>query len=129
MPYQITESQAQTFSISKLAKSFVYAFSGLWKFIVRERNARLHLMATVIVVLLSFFLAVSASEKIELWLVIGMVWISEMFNSCLEKLIDFMTVEKYPALGLIKDMAAGAVLVASLVAATVGLFIFIPKIL
>jgi diacylglycerol kinase (ATP) len=129
MPYQITESQAQTFSISKLAKSFVYAFAGLRKFIVRERNARLHLLATVIVVLLSFFLAVSASEKIELWLVIGMVWISEMFNSCLEKLIDFLTLEKYPPLGLIKDMAAGAVLVASLVASTVGLFIFIPKIL
>jgi len=55
--------------------------------------------------------------------------VAEMINTAIEKTIDFISVEKHPQIKLIKDIAAGAVLIASLAAVVVGLFIFIPKLL
>ena len=121
--------KTQYITAKKFGQSFAFAFSGIVKFVTHERNGKLHLLATALVIAASFIWSVSAVEIIALSLVTGLVWIAEMFNTCLEKLIDFMTTEKRPELGFIKDMAAGAVLIAALVALLTGLFIFIPKIL
>jgi len=67
-------------------------------------------------------------EFLMLIAVIAMVWIAELFNTCIEKLIDFVSTEKHPQIKLIKDMAAAAVMIASVAALLVGAIIFIPKI-
>ncbi len=116
-------------SLKRQALSFVFAFNGIRKFVFRERNARLHLLAALCVAGASVYFKVSGAEMALLIVLIGLVWIAEMFNTCIEKLVDYISDEHLPALGYIKDLAAGAVLVASVCAFVVGLIIFIPKIL
>ena len=119
----------QKFSLSRLIKSFYYAFAGIKKFMLSERNAMLHLAATFFVLVLSLLLKVSTTEAIALAGAVGLVWVAEMFNTCLEKVMDFISAEERPEIKLIKDVSAGAVLIASGTALVIGLLIFIPKIL
>jgi diacylglycerol kinase (ATP) len=121
------ETRKQSF-LKRQALSFVFAFRGIRKFLIKERNARWHLLATICVACASIYFKVSSAEMALLIVVIGMVWIAEMFNTCVEKLVDNISKEHSPALGYIKDLAAGAVLVASVCALLSGLIIFIPKI-
>jgi len=59
--------------------------------------------------------------------VIGMVWVAELLNTAVERLADHITKDRHPEIEIIKDLAAGAVLVAAIVAIIAGSFIFIPK--
>jgi diacylglycerol kinase (ATP) len=120
--------ESQKFSIRGRIKSFYYAGAGIRMFLRREHNAWIHLVATIVVVIAAWILKVSCSEAIALTLVIGLVWITEMLNTCLERLADLVYQERHPEIKFIKDLAAGAVLVAAIVAVIVGLLIFIPKI-
>ena len=119
----------QKFSIRQRAKSFSYAWTGIVRFINNEHNARIHLAATVLVVLVSLALKVSAIEAAALAGAVGLVWVAEMLNTCLEKSMDLISKEHHPVIKFIKDLAAGAVLIAAVTAVIIGLFIFIPKIL
>jgi diacylglycerol kinase (ATP) len=121
--------QPQKISISRQVKGFRYAFAGIEKFILNERNAIIHLAATIIVAMAALIFRVSLSEAIALTVAVGLVWITEMFNTCIEKAMDFISMEEHPEIRFIKDMAAGAVLIASATALIIGLIIFIPKIL
>lgn len=103
--------------------------AGIRQFIHREHNARIHLVATIGVVIAARVLSVSRMEAVVLAMVIGLVWVAEMINTCLEQTTDLISREKNPGIKYIKDLAAGAVLVAAITAVVVGLFIFIPKII
>ena len=94
-----------------------------------EHNSWLHAAATVVAIAMAFYLKVSFGEAATLSVAIGMVWIMEFFNTCIEKIMDFVSKEVHPSIKLIIDVAAGAVLMAALVAVAVGCFIFLPKIL
>ncbi len=118
----------EKFSIKERIKSFEYALIGIKDFIVREHNARLHLAATVVVIVLAILLKTNFTETILLTIVIGLVWICELINTAIEKMIDFITLEKLPPIKYIKDIAAAAVLVAAIIALITGCLIFIPKI-
>jgi diacylglycerol kinase (ATP) len=118
----------QPFTFRKQRLSFYYAGKGLASFFRFERNARLHLMAAILVIAASIYFRISAIEAMLVTISIGFVWMAEMFNTCIEKLIDFVSLEKLPLLGSIKDISAGAVLISSIVALIIGLIIFIPKI-
>jgi diacylglycerol kinase len=121
--------EQQKFSWQKRANSFQYAFSG-FRFLFRsEHNSWLHAAATVLAIVMALYLRISFAEAAILSIVIGLVWITEFFNTCVEKLMDFVSKEYHPAIKLVKDVAAGAVLVAAIVAVAVGCFIFLPKIL
>jgi diacylglycerol kinase (ATP) len=121
--------ETKKFSIQKRIKSFKYAFAGIGKFLLSEHNARVHFAATITVLIASLVLHVSAAEAIELAVAVGLVWMAEMFNSCIEKMMDIISLQQHPGIRFIKDVAAGAVLIASLVALIIGLIIFIPKII
>ncbi len=121
--------QIEKFSMRAQVKSFTYAFNGIKEFIINEHNARIHLTATIAVIIASLIFRISAHEAMMVAIAIGMVWISEMFNTCIEKIMDFITIVKHPEIKLIKDIAAGAVLVSSFAALIIGLIIFIPKII
>jgi diacylglycerol kinase (ATP) len=121
--------QPEKFSLRRRIKSFAYAISGLRQFITREHNARIHLVATIAVIITAFLLHVSYLEAAALAIVTGLVWVAEILNTCLERLADFITFEQHPGIKYIKDLAAGAVLVAAIIAVVTGLLIFIPKII
>jgi len=108
-------------------KSFGYAWAGIIYFFRTEHNARVHLVATIFVTLLSFLFKLSRAEFMIILFSIGFVWVTEMINTAIEKTIDFVSTERHPKIRIIKDISAGAVFVAAITAALAGLIIFIPK--
>ena len=118
----------KTFSLTTRLKSFGYAWSGIIRFFKTEANARLHLVATAGVILASLQWPPSRLEVLVIVLCIALVWITEMINTAIEKIMDSISLDRHPRIKLIKDVAAGAVLVASVSAAIIGGLIFLPKI-
>ena len=116
------------FSIKARLKSFVYAWAGIIRFFRTEHNAQIHLAVTIVVVFLSFFLKINKTETVAVVFAIAFVWVTEMINTSIEKAMDFITQERHPQIKNIKDMAAGAVLIAAIVAVVIGGIVFIPKI-
>jgi diacylglycerol kinase len=114
---------------SKFFRSFSYALRGIGTVFKEEFNARVHLLAALVVVVLGFVLKVSSWEWIILILVMGGVFTMELINTSIEKLADLYSTELNPKIKKIKDLSAGAVLVASITALFMGFIIFLPKIL
>ena len=121
--------QSEKFSIRSRIKSFSHAIAGVRQFVWREHNARIHLAATIAVIIAGWAVKVSTTEAAILAAVIGIVWVAEILNTCVEKLADHITKEQHPEIKIIKDLAAGAVLVAAAIAVIAGLFIFIPRLI
>ena len=117
------------FSIKRRLKSFRYAFSGLRVLVREEHNARIHLFATVCVIVLGVLLRISCTEWVAVSFAIGLVLGMEAVNSAVENICDFACPERDARIKKIKDLAAAAVLLSAIAALAVGLFIFIPKIM
>ncbi|MCW3785228.1 diacylglycerol kinase family protein [Plebeiibacterium sediminum] len=117
------------FSLKQRLKSFKYAFNGIKSLIQNEHNARIHFIALFCVVVLGFVFQISIIEWLAIVIVSGIVILSELFNTAMERLADFIEPKHNIKIGLIKDYCAGAVLIAAIVAVVVGCIIFIPKIL
>lgn len=109
-------------------KGFVYAYSGLVVFFRHEKNGRILLVVAVLVVLLGLSLSVSAWEWMVLLACIGSVLSFEMINSAIEKLCNLVHPKYHPAVKVIKDISAGAVLWLSVFSAIIGVIVFLPKI-
>lgn len=116
-----------SFSIRARAKSFQFAWQGIIAFVRREHNSWLHCIATVLVIILAGITGLTKTELLALVFAIAFVWIAEIFNTCIEHIMDFISTEKRPEIGFIKDLSAGAVLVAAATALITGAIIFIPK--
>lgn len=112
----------------KAIGSFRYAWYGLVGLVRSENNARIHLLATVLVIAAGFILQITTTEWCIVAILIGLVWAGEAFNTAIEKLADVVSPEKHPGIKLVKDVAAGGVLILSLLAVVVGLLIFLPRI-
>jgi diacylglycerol kinase (ATP) len=121
--------QSEKFSISSRLISFTHAARGIRQFVWREHNARIHLVATIGVITAAILLKIKGAEAAILAIVTGFVWVAEMINTVIERLADHITKQQHPEIKIIKDLAAGAVLVAAIIAVIAGLFIFIPKII
>jgi diacylglycerol kinase (ATP) len=117
------------FSWKARLKSFVYAWEGIISFFRGEHNAQIHLAIAFFILVLSLTLGVNKWEGIAVVFSIAFVWVAEMFNSAIEKTMNFISIDKHPQIKSIKDMSAGAVLIAAIAAVVVGCFIFIPKLL
>lgn len=117
------------FSLHKRLKSFLYAFRGIGELIKSEPNARIHLFATVCVVLAGLYFKLSLTEWMVVVIVIGGVFSAEAVNSAIETLGDLASPDYHPLVKRAKDLAAGSVLLMAIAAALVGLIIFVPKIL
>src|SRR6185503_16949017 len=102
------------FSIRARIKSFGFALLGIRDFFKSEPNAWIHLVATVVAVDISFILEIELLEWVAI--IIGIVWMAEMFNTAIEKSMDLVSPGQDPRVKFIKDIAAGAVLVAALMA-------------
>jgi len=115
-------------SFRRLLKSFGYALRGIRMLISEEQNARVHLFIFCCVVIAGLALHLSPTEWIVVVIVSGNVFAAEAVNSSIEELSDAVSPERNPKIKLVKDLAAGAVLLTAIAAAITGLIIFVPKI-
>ena len=122
-------SVSSKFSMKNRFKSLVFAFNGVKHVVSSQHNAWIHLVATVVVIFLAATIRVTNSEVIALVFAVGLVWITELFNTVVEKIMDFISLEKNPDIRIIKDISAAAVLVTAVTALIVGCIVFIPKII
>lgn len=106
---------------------FAHAWYGVKKAINSERNLRLHVLASICVIAGGIIFRLSIIEWTVIILAIGLVLVAEFLNTAIEKMIDYVKPDIHPRAKEIKDIAAGAVLIASVIAAAVGVLIFIPE--
>ena len=117
------------FTLRKRLRSFRFAFNGIRLLIVKEHNAWIHCFAAVCVLIAGFVLGLSRMEWVAVCFAIGIVLSAEAVNSSIEALADVVSPEYNEAIKKTKDLAAGAVLILAIVAAVVGLLIFVPKLM
>ncbi|WPU98627.1 diacylglycerol kinase family protein [Mucilaginibacter sp. cycad4] len=115
--------------MKRLVRSFGFAFKGLGYAVKTQPNFRFHLVAGTIAVALGFFLKLSTAEWLWLMACITVVLVTELLNTSLETLTDLVSPTYNEKAGHVKDIAAGAVVVAALFALITGIVIFLPKII
>ena len=107
-------------------RSFKYAFRGLGVMLVSQKNAWIHMTATVVVCIVSALLGIKASEWCWIVLAITGVWTAEGLNTALEFLTDIASPEFHPLAEKAKDVAAGAVLITAIGAVVIGAIVLGP---
>lgn len=112
----------------RFIKSFGYALKGINYFFRYGHNAKIHLVAAIIAITAGIYFQISLMKWCIVIFCIGSVIAAEMLNTSIEKTVDFISPEHHPQAGLIKDLAAGAVLVTSIAALVAGILIFGPEI-
>lgn len=110
-----------------LLESFNCAFEGIIHAFRTQRNMRLHFLAASLVLILSLWIPLQKIEVMVLFFTIALVLLAEMFNTAIEAAIDLITQEYHPLAKVAKNVAAGAVLIASINALVVGYLIFYPR--
>lgn len=109
--------------------SFKHAFNGISIAIKRERNVKIELAITFIVITACILLEISFNQILIVILCCTFVISIEFLNSALERVVDLVTCDYHDLAKQAKDLAAGAVLIASIGSAIIGFFIFFPKIM
>jgi diacylglycerol kinase len=109
---------------SGFMRSTRHALKGLGHVLRHERNARIHLAAAVLAFLLGLLLELSLGRLAAVFFAVIMVFLAEIFNTAIERTLDLIDINENPRIKIIKDMTAGAVLVASAAAALIGVAVF-----
>lgn len=116
------------FTLKKRLRSFRYAFSGIYQLVRYEHNAWIHLFCMFCSIVAGILLDISTMEWIVVIAAIAAVLAAEAINSAIEQLADVVSPEYHAGIKRTKDLAAAAVLIIAIAAATVGGIIFLPKI-
>jgi diacylglycerol kinase (ATP) len=120
-------SKKESFAINRL-KSVGYAFKGLMILVKTEKSIQLQLIFAGVVTIAGFYYNISTTEWMIQLTMIAVVMSVEGANTAIEYIADFIHPEHHPEIGLIKDVGAGAVFIASIVAIIIACIIYIPKI-
>lgn len=115
--------------MNKFIRGFGYAMNGIWHAAVTQLNFRVHLVCALVAVYAGYALHISNGEWLWIIFCIGMVLVAELFNTAIEFLTDLVSPGYNKKAGLVKDMSAGAVLITAIAALSIGLVIFVPKVL
>ena len=114
-------------------KSFLrgvgYCLEGISYTFKNERNFRIEIILGIIAVILSFLLKISILEWVVIVLLINLVLVLELLNTAFESIVDLYTQEYNKIAKAAKDVAAAAVLTASIFSLVIGILIFVPKIM
>ena len=113
----------------RLINSLGNAGRGIAVAFKREPNFRLQFLAVILVVLAGWFFNISRFEWLVILIVSGLVLALELCNTVLEKLLDLLKPRFTDQAGTVKDIAAGAVLIAAVAAFLVAIVIFIPRVI
>ncbi|MCF1192756.1 diacylglycerol kinase family protein [Mangrovimonas sp. AS39] len=109
-------------------KSIKYAFKGAWILVTTESSIQIQVFIGIIITILGFVFDLSATEWMIQTLTIGIIISIEAINTAIEEIANFVHPQIHPKIGLIKDLAAGAVFIFAITAIIVGCFIYFPKI-
>jgi diacylglycerol kinase (ATP) len=115
------------FSTQKRLRSFVYAFRGILYLLRSQHNAWIHAGFAFMAIVLGVCFSINRLEWFAIIICIGLVLAAEGFNTAIELLCDARFTDYDKRAELIKDTAAGAVLIVSIAAAVIGTIIFLPK--
>ena len=110
---------------NKIVKSFNCAIEGLSYILRTQRNFRIHFLFAIFIILLGLYFGVDRHEFMLIVILIFFVLVTEIFNTCIELVTDMVSETYHPIAKIIKDISAGAVLLASSIAAIVGYIIFV----
>ena len=113
--------------MKRLTDSFSHAIEGIINTARVEKNLKIHFMVIICVIIVGLIVKLSISEWIVCTVLFGLVISAEMFNTALEKTLDYINEDYDEEIRFIKDASAGAVLVLAIASAAIGLIIFIPK--
>jgi diacylglycerol kinase len=127
-PVQFTLPMQTSYLTGRL-RSFGHAFRGLKVLVQSQHNARIHTVATILVVVAGALIRISLTEWALIALAIVCVWATEALNTAIEFLVDLVSPEHHALAAKAKDVAAGAVLVAAVGALIVGGLVFGPHVL
>lgn len=116
----------EPFIINRL-KSVGFAFKGMLILIKTESSIKIQVAIAIITTITGFYFEISTTEWLFQIAMIGLVMSIEGVNTAVEYIADFIHPDHHPKIGLIKDVAAGAVFIAAVVASIVGCIIYIPK--
>ncbi|MDX2165855.1 MAG: diacylglycerol kinase family protein [Deltaproteobacteria bacterium] len=119
----------RAFTVSGRVRSFGYALAGVWTMLRSQQNAWIHAAATALVCGLGFWLGLDRGAWCWIVLAIMAVWSAEALNTAFEFLADVASPEFHPLVQHAKDVAAGAVLIAAVGAAVIGLLVLGPGVL
>jgi diacylglycerol kinase len=108
------------------AHSFRYAFHGWWFVIRTQKNAWIHAIVSIVVVILGLWLDLTAWDWAVIIIAIAMVWTAEFLNTALEAVVDLASPERNHLAKVGKDVGAAAVLIAACTSALIGLLILGP---
>lgn len=106
--------------------SFKYAGQGIIIALRDEPNLKVHFLIAILVTLLGNYLHITQTEWLVLILVMGLVIALELTNTAIEEVVNVFAPDLHPSAKKAKDVAAGAVLVASVTATVIGIIIFLP---
>ena len=111
-----------------LLQSFNFAFEGIVFVLRHQRNMQIHFAVAIIVIIASFFFQLTRLELMALFTAIAFVLIAEMLNTAIERAIDSFSSDYNPSAKIAKDVAAGAVLIATVNALAVAYLIFYERV-
>ncbi|MDG1901061.1 MAG: diacylglycerol kinase family protein [Bacteroidales bacterium] len=120
---------AKCFSIKKHVKGFIYAFNGIRTVLYTQQNFIVHLVCGLLAIVMGIILDISIMEWTAIIIVISLVLSAEIFNTAIELLVDYISMEKNDSARDIKDISAAAVLIISIGAFATGFVIFVPKLI
>lgn len=109
-------------------RAVLNAFCGMKYFFLHERNGKLQLIVSVFAIALAVGLRLNKTEIIITIVCCALVISLEMVNTAIESLCNMVQEEYHPLIKIVKDVAAGAVMLVSIASIAIGLIIFFPKI-
>ncbi|MBL86410.1 MAG: diacylglycerol kinase [Winogradskyella sp.] len=121
------QNTKEPFIINRL-KSVGFAFKGMLILIKTEASIKIQVFIAIVVTIAGFYFDISATEWMFQTAMVGLVMSIEGVNTAVEYIADFIHPDHHPKIGLIKDISAGAVFIASIVAVIIAGIIYLPKI-
>jgi len=109
---------------SSRIKSFVFAVKGLKEFFCTQLNSWIQIAASLSVIFAGFYFDISTNEWLAVLLCIALVFVSEIINTAIEYLCNLVSPDYNPLAGKVKDLAAAAVLMASIFSLIVASVVF-----
>lgn len=123
------EKPVRTFKNKTFRRSFRLAFNGICLVFKYEKNMKVHCLSAIIISMLGLMFKLTQTEWLFLVLAVAFVIFAEMVNTACERIVDLCTGEYNELAKHAKDIAAGAVLIATIGAVIIGAIIFMPYLL
>lgn len=120
-------SNPKFFHFRNRVRSFGFAFQGIITFFRTQFNAWIHLLAAIAACVAGYLLKIGKEEWCWIVIATALVFVTELLNTALEFLTDLASPSVHPLAKKVKDVAAGAVLIAAIAAVVIAAIIFLPK--